>query len=176
MLGAIAQFGGQTPLNLALGLQKNGVNIIGTSPQEIEVAEDRKLFSAMPISSVSPSRPMESQPTKPKRFPRRASSLPIWCVRVLCLADGAMQIVYSIPSSAVHALRVEASPERPVLVDNSWKTRLKWTSIASLTWGDIPIRMRGTASWRILEHIELPGPLRDRSDGSAHAYFKSEGH
>ena len=45
--GAIAQFGGQTPLNLALGLQKNGVNIIGTSPQSIEVAEDRKLFAAM---------------------------------------------------------------------------------------------------------------------------------
>ena len=45
--GAIAQFGGQTPLNLALGLQKNGVNIIGTSPQSIEIAEDRKFFAAM---------------------------------------------------------------------------------------------------------------------------------
>src|SRR6266702_1384137 len=45
--GAIAQFGGQTPLNLALGLQKNGVNIIGTSPQNIEIAEDRQLFAAM---------------------------------------------------------------------------------------------------------------------------------
>src|SRR5438094_7570348 len=44
--GAIAQFGGQTPLNLALGLQKNGVHIIGTSPQSIEIAEDRKLFAA----------------------------------------------------------------------------------------------------------------------------------
>ena len=45
--GAIAQFGGQTPLNLALSLQKNGVNIIGTSPQSIEIAEDRKLFAAI---------------------------------------------------------------------------------------------------------------------------------
>src|SRR5260221_8166909 len=45
--GAIVQFGGQTPLNLALGLQENGVNIIGTSPQSIEIAEDRKLFAAM---------------------------------------------------------------------------------------------------------------------------------
>src|SRR5467141_3419332 len=45
--GAIAQFGGQTPLNLALGLQRNGVNIIGTSPQSIEIAEDRKFFAAM---------------------------------------------------------------------------------------------------------------------------------
>src|SRR5262249_61386400 len=45
--GAIAQFGGQTPLNLALGLKKNGVNVIGTSPESIEIAEDRKLFAAM---------------------------------------------------------------------------------------------------------------------------------
>ncbi len=41
-VSAIAQFGGQTLLNLALALQKNGVNIIGTSPQSIEIAEDRK--------------------------------------------------------------------------------------------------------------------------------------
>ncbi|HBP55223.1 MAG TPA: carbamoyl-phosphate synthase large chain, partial [Verrucomicrobiales bacterium] len=43
----IVQFGGQTPLNLAIGLQENGVNIIGTSPRSIEIAEDRKLFAAM---------------------------------------------------------------------------------------------------------------------------------
>src|SRR2546427_761597 len=46
-LGVIVQFGGQTPLNLALGLQKHGVNIIGTTPQSIEIAEDRRLFAAM---------------------------------------------------------------------------------------------------------------------------------
>ena len=45
--GVIAQFGGQTPLNLALGLQANGVNILGTSPQSIERAEDRKMFADM---------------------------------------------------------------------------------------------------------------------------------
>jgi len=43
----IVQFAGQTPLNLALGLQKNGANIIGTTPQRIEIAEDCKLFAAM---------------------------------------------------------------------------------------------------------------------------------
>ncbi len=42
--GAIVQFGGQTPLNLATALKKNGVNVIGTSPESIEIAEDRKLF------------------------------------------------------------------------------------------------------------------------------------
>jgi carbamoyl-phosphate synthase large subunit len=43
--GAIVQFGGQTPLNLATALKANGVNIIGTSPESIETAEDRKLFA-----------------------------------------------------------------------------------------------------------------------------------
>ena len=45
--GVIVQFGGQTPLNLAAALQKNGVNVIGTSPASIEQAEDRKFFAAM---------------------------------------------------------------------------------------------------------------------------------
>ena len=47
LFGVIVQFGGQTPLNLAAGLQAAGVPIIGTSPRSIEIAEDRKLFSAM---------------------------------------------------------------------------------------------------------------------------------
>jgi carbamoyl-phosphate synthase large subunit len=47
VLGVIVQFGGQTPLNLAKGLEENGVRIIGTSPKNIELAEDRKLFAAL---------------------------------------------------------------------------------------------------------------------------------
>ena len=46
-LGVIAQFGGQTPLNLAQELKKNGVNILGTTPETIDLAEDRDLFRAM---------------------------------------------------------------------------------------------------------------------------------
>jgi len=46
-VGAIVQFGGQTPLNLSSALKANGVNIIGTSPESIEIAEDRKLFAAI---------------------------------------------------------------------------------------------------------------------------------
>ena len=45
--GTIVQFGGQTPLNLAAGLESNGVTVIGTSPKSIEQAEDRKFFSAL---------------------------------------------------------------------------------------------------------------------------------
>src|SRR5471032_2059050 len=85
--GAIAQFGGQTPLNLALGLQKNGVNIIGTSPQSIEMAEDRKMFSAMLTSSASRSRRMAWPPMKRKRSRRRTRSvIPCWCVHRSCSA------------------------------------------------------------------------------------------
>jgi carbamoyl-phosphate synthase large subunit len=47
VLGVVVQFGGQTPLNLAKGLEENGVRIIGTSPKNIELAEDRKLFAAL---------------------------------------------------------------------------------------------------------------------------------
>ncbi|WP_446805852.1 hypothetical protein [Dialister sp.] len=46
-LGVIAQFGGQTPLNLAAELEKNGVKILGTAPAVIDLAEDRDLFRAM---------------------------------------------------------------------------------------------------------------------------------
>ncbi len=67
--GAIAQFGGQTPLNLALGLQKNGVNIIGTSPQSIEIAEDRKLFSAM-LDKLGIPQPPNGLATNASRSPR----------------------------------------------------------------------------------------------------------
>jgi len=47
VLGVIVQFGGQTPLNLAKGLEENGVRIIGTSPKDIELAEDRKMFAKL---------------------------------------------------------------------------------------------------------------------------------
>ena len=46
-VGVIAQFGGQTPLNLASALEKNGVKILGTAPAVIDLAEDRDLFRAM---------------------------------------------------------------------------------------------------------------------------------
>jgi len=47
VLGVIVQFGGQTPLNLAQGLEENGVRIIGTAPKDIELAEDRKMFAKL---------------------------------------------------------------------------------------------------------------------------------
>jgi carbamoyl-phosphate synthase large subunit len=117
--GAIAQFGGQTPLNLALGLQRNGVNIIGTSPQSIEIAEDRKLFAAM-LRKLDIPQPPNGIATNENEALAVARELgyPVLVRPSFVLGGRAMQIVYSDDELA-HYMRfaVEASPERPVLVD-----------------------------------------------------------
>ena len=117
--GAIAQFGGQTPLNLALALKKNGVNIIGTSPESIEMAEDRKLFSAM-LDRLKIPQPPNGLATNEAEALKIATRLsyPILVRPSFVLGGRAMQIVYS-DDELQHYMRfaVEASPERPVLVD-----------------------------------------------------------
>jgi carbamoyl-phosphate synthase large subunit len=117
--GAIAQFGGQTPLNLALGLQKNGVNIIGTTPQSIEIAEDRKLFAAM-LDRLKIPQPPNGLATNEDEALAAAHKVgyPVLVRPSFVLGGRAMQIVYS-DDEIRHYMRfaVEASPERPVLVD-----------------------------------------------------------
>jgi carbamoyl-phosphate synthase large subunit len=117
--GAIAQFGGQTPLNLALGLQKNGVNIIGTTPQSIETAEDRKLFAAM-LDRLKIPQPPNGLATNEVEALAAAHKVgyPVLVRPSFVLGGRAMQIVYS-DDEVRHYMRfaVEASPERPVLVD-----------------------------------------------------------
>src|SRR5258706_62787 len=114
--GAIAQFGGQTPLNLALGLQKNGVNIIGTSPQSIEIAEDRKLFAAM-LDRLKIPQPPNGLATNEEEALAAAKkvSYPVLVRPSFVLGGRAMQIVYS-DEELRHYMRfaVEASPERTV--------------------------------------------------------------
>src|SRR5947208_8116967 len=117
--GAIAQFGGQTPLNLALGLQKNGVNIIGTSPQSIEIAEDRQLFAALLNKLKIPQPPNGIATDEAQaRAVARKLGYPILVRPSFVLGGRAMQNVYS-DAELQHYMRfaVEASPERPVLVD-----------------------------------------------------------
>jgi carbamoyl-phosphate synthase large subunit len=117
--GAIAQFGGQTPLNLALDLQANGVNIIGTSPQSIELAEDRKLFSAMLDKLEIPQPPNGLAVNEEEALEASARlGYPVLVRPSFVLGGRAMQIVYSDPELREYMrYAVEASPERPVLVD-----------------------------------------------------------
>ncbi len=117
--GAIAQFGGQTPLNLALGLQKNGVRIIGTSPQSIEIAEDRKLFAALLDKLNIPQPPNGIATCEAEALAvARKLGYPVLVRPSFVLGGRAMQIVYSDAELSYYMkFAVEASPERPVLVD-----------------------------------------------------------
>src|SRR5213083_2216034 len=158
--GAIAQFGGQTPLNLALGLQKNGVNIIGTSPQSIEIAEDRKLFAAM-LRKLNIPQPPNEIATKGSEALHVAKKLgyPILVRPSFVLGGRAMQIVYS-DAELQHYMRfaVEASPERPVLVDQFLEdaTEVDVDCIADV--GRLENGQEGTmVIGGILEHIEFAG-------------------
>ncbi len=158
--GAIAQFGGQTPLNLALGLQKNGVNIIGTSPQSIEIAEDRKFFAAM-LDKLKIPQPPNGLATNAEEALAVAKKLdyPVLVRPSFVLGGRAMQIVYS-DAELQHYMRfaVEASPERPVLVDKFLEdaTEVDVDCLADVGHagkaGDGTIVIGG-----ILEHIEFAG-------------------
>jgi carbamoyl-phosphate synthase large subunit len=158
--GAIAQFGGQTPLNLALGLQKNGVNIIGTSPQSIEIAEDRKLFAAM-LHKLGIPQPPNGLATNEAEALEAAHALgyPILVRPSFVLGGRAMQIVYS-DHELTHYMRfaVEASPERPVLVDKFLEdaTEVDVDCIADV--GAFEHPEDGTiVLGGVLEHIEFAG-------------------
>src|SRR3989440_6777966 len=158
--GAIAQFGGQTPLNLALGLQQNGVNIIGTSPQSIEIAEDRKLFAAMlrkldipqPPNGLATSEAGALEGAKPLGYP-------ILVRPSFVLGGRAMQIVYS-DAELHHYMRfaVEASPERPVLVDQFLEDATEVDVDCLTDVGHFDNPDEGTiVIGALLEHIEFAG-------------------
>ena len=158
--GAIAQFGGQTPLNLALGLQKNGVNIIGTTPQSIEMAEDRELFSAM-LTRLNIPQPANGIATNEAEALAVAARLgyPVLVRPSFVLGGRAMQIVFS-NSELAHYMRfaVEASRKRPVLVDKFLEdaTEVDVDCIADVGQFDDP--SKGTiVMGGILEHIEFAG-------------------
>ncbi|HOC56034.1 MAG TPA: carbamoyl-phosphate synthase large subunit [Verrucomicrobiota bacterium] len=158
--GAIAQFGGQTPLNLALGLQKNGVNIIGTSPQSIEIAEDRKLFAAM-LRKLNIPQPPNGIATSEAEALAVAKSLgyPLLVRPSFVLGGRAMQIVYSNAELQRYMrFAVEASPERPVLVDQFLEdaTEVDVDCIADI--GHFVYPNQGSiVIGGMLEHIEFAG-------------------
>ena len=155
--GAIAQFGGQTPLNLALGLQKNGVNIIGTSPQSIEIAEDRKLFAAM-LRKLDIPQPPNGLATNAEEALEASKKLgyPVLVRPSFVLGGRAMQIVYS-DAELSHYMKfaVEASPERPVLVDKFLEDATE-VDVDCIT--DVGLPNGGTiVIGGMLEHIEFAG-------------------
>ncbi|MBK7601200.1 MAG: carbamoyl-phosphate synthase large subunit [Acidobacteria bacterium] len=117
--GVIVQFGGQTPLNLAMRLHAAGVPIIGTSPESIDLAEDRKRFGKL-IADLNIPQPVNGTAVTIEEARRVAASIgyPVLVRPSYVLGGRAMMIVYD-DSSLENYMKnaVEASPEKPVLID-----------------------------------------------------------
>jgi carbamoyl-phosphate synthase large subunit len=118
--GVIVQFGGQTPLNLAMRLFKAGVPIVGTSPESIDLAEDRKRFGKLLVDLGIP-QPPNGFATSNEEAREEASRIgyPVLVRPSYVLGGRAMQIVYDEASLDNYmTFAVEASPEHPVLIDS----------------------------------------------------------
>ena len=150
--GTIVQFGGQTPLNLASGLESNGVSLIGTSPKSIELAEDRKYFSAL-LDELGLKQADAGTATSEEEAIKIAQriSYPVLVRPSFVLGGRAMVIVYDDQElSSYMRSAVEASPERPVLVDRF---------LEDATEIDVDVISDGETSvvGAIMEHIEQAG-------------------
>jgi carbamoyl-phosphate synthase large subunit len=150
--GVIVQFGGQTPLNLAAGLQAAGVPIIGTSVESIERAEDRKLFQQM-LHELGLNQPPNGTATNEDEAIAAAAKVgyPVLVRPSFVLGGRAMQIVYS-DEELRHYMRhaVAASPERPVLVDRFLDDATE-VDVDCIADGELAV------IGAIMEHIEQAG-------------------
>ena len=118
-MGVIVQFGGQTPLNLSVGLHAAGVPILGTQPESIDRAEDRKLFQAM-LNKLGLVQPANGTALTVEEALRVAETIgyPVVVRPSYVLGGRAMKIVYDQAAleNFTH-LAIQASPEHPVLID-----------------------------------------------------------
>ncbi|MEC8646154.1 MAG: carbamoyl-phosphate synthase large subunit, partial [Candidatus Latescibacterota bacterium] len=117
--GVIVQFGGQTPLNLAAELEREGVPIVGTTPASIDLAEDRERFGNLldELDIRQPENGMASSFLEAKEVAERIG-YPVLVRPSYVLGGRAMVIVYDAPSLESYMLQaIDVSPERPVLID-----------------------------------------------------------
>ncbi|HQZ27097.1 MAG: carbamoyl-phosphate synthase large subunit [Verrucomicrobiales bacterium] len=152
VLGVIVQFGGQTPLNLAKGLEENGVRIIGTSPKSIELAEDRKLFAKL-LDDLGLLQAASGTATSLEEALEITSRIgyPSLVRPSFVLGGRAMQIVYSDAELTQYMQNaVEATPDRPVLVDRFLEDATE-VDVDCISDGET------TVIGAIMEHIEEAG-------------------
>jgi carbamoyl-phosphate synthase large subunit len=117
--GVIVQFGGQTPLNLAMRLQKAGVKVIGTSPDSIDLAEDRKRFGALlkQLGIPQPDNGMAASVEEAREIAKRIG-YPVLVRPSYVLGGRAMAIVYDQEALETYVRNaVGFTPDRPVLID-----------------------------------------------------------
>ncbi|HEY2026364.1 MAG TPA: ATP-grasp domain-containing protein, partial [Gemmatimonadaceae bacterium] len=118
-MGVIVQLGGQTPLKLTRGLEAAGVRILGTSPDSIDAAEDRRRFEAI-ARQVGLTQPPNGTATNVEEALEAAERIgyPVLVRPSYVLGGRAMQIVYDAPSlEGYFARAARVSEERPVLID-----------------------------------------------------------
>ena len=117
--GVIIAFGGQTPLKLAKSLEAQGVTILGTSPEDIDIAEDRKRFGVL-LKKLHIPHPADGTATSPEEAVTVAAKIgyPVLVRPSYVLGGRAMEIVYDDQSLGTYMRKaVDVSPGRPVLID-----------------------------------------------------------
>ena len=151
-VGVIAQFGGQTPLNLAAELEKNGVKILGTSPSVIDLAEDRDLFREM-MEKLEIPMPESGMATTVEEAIGIANGIgyPVMVRPSYVLGGRGMEVVYDDESMTGYMkAAVGVTPDRPILIDRFLNHALECEAdaISDGTRAFVPA---------VMEHIELAG-------------------
>ena len=151
-VGVIAQFGGQTPLNLASDLEKNGVKILGTSPAVIDLAEDRDLFREM-MDKLDIPMPESGMATTVDEALEIAHKIgyPVMVRPSYVLGGRGMEVVYDDESlDGYMRAAVGVTPDRPILIDRFLNHALECEAdaISDGTHAFVPA---------VMEHIELAG-------------------
>ena len=151
-VGVIAQFGGQTPLNLAADLEKNGVKILGTSPAVIDLAEDRDLFREMmdKLEIPMPESGMAVDVSEAIEIAKKIG-YPVMVRPSYVLGGRGMEVVYDEESLTQYMnAAVGVTPDRPILIDRFLNHALECEAdaISDGTHAFVPA---------VMEHIELAG-------------------
>jgi carbamoyl-phosphate synthase large subunit len=150
--GVIVQFGGQTPLNLALELKRNGVPIVGTAPESIDLAEDRKRFGKL-LDKLNIPQPRNGTALTPDEAVKIASEigLPVLVRPSYVLGGRAMVIAYDLQTVRDYATQAALmGPARPVLIDQFLEAAVEVDVDALSDGTDVVIG-------GIMEHIEEAG-------------------
>ena len=150
--GVIVQFGGQTPLNIARELQENGVNILGTSIDSIDIAEDRDLFRKMMdnLNIPMPESGMAVDFDEAKAIAEKIG-FPIMIRPSFVLGGRGMEVIYDEKNLREYVEKaVGVTPDRPLLIDRFLKNALECEAdaLADSTHVYIPA---------VMEHVELAG-------------------
>ena len=151
-VGVIAQFGGQTPLNLAADLEKNGVKILGTAPAVIDLAEDRDQFRAMmdKLEIPMPESGMAVNVDEALSIADRIG-YPVMVRPSYVLGGRGMEVVYDAQSMVGYMnAAVGVTPDRPILIDRFLvhATECEADAISDGSHAFVPA---------VMEHIELAG-------------------